>query len=163
MLNVSFLTPEKKKRSHTAVHMLTWYQHVFVSFIGAPHQPLPYGQANKLNQQQPLDFCIFFPKENPFYNSYQNFNFFFKIVASVKICTHKSTGRECLASSLWGSSNYTTKIPLALQCTIPPFGMGQPACTLLFFCYTLLPFCFYRGVLPWMPSILIFNFCKSRF
>ncbi len=36
---------------------------------------------------------------------------------------HTNTGRGCLAFSLWGPSNYTTKIPLALQCTIIALGL----------------------------------------
>jgi len=42
----------------------------------------------------------------------------------------------------------------------PPFGMRQPAPTLLFLCYTLLPFRFYWRVLPWIRHLPTLPDCR---
>ncbi len=99
-----------------------WYQ-LMLFLVQEPHTSLPYGQANNLNQQS-LDTCIFGQKKNLFYNSHYNFYFnIFFCCHSVKICPTKILVGGVQPPLCGDPSNYTTKIPLALLCTIIPLGL----------------------------------------
>ncbi len=65
----------------------------------------------------------FFQKKNLFTIRTIIFIYLFILLPQCENLPHKNTGRGCSAASLWGPSNYTTKIPLALQCTIIPLGL----------------------------------------
>ncbi len=136
---------------------VSWYQHVL--FLSQQHRTsLPYGQANKLNQQS-LDFCIFFQKKNLFTIHTRTLILIFFWLPQCENLPHKNTGRECLASSLWGPSNYTTKIPLALQCTIPPLGCVNQHppfsfCAIHFYHFAFIGVC-YHGYVTYQLFLIV--------
>ncbi len=155
---------KKKGRSHAAFICVTWYQ-LMLFLVQEPHTSLPYGQANKLNQLVVFGHLHFFPKEkNLFTNSHYNFFLiFFFCCHNVKFCPHKNTGMGCLATSLLcgGPSNYTTKIPLALQCTIIPLGfVNQDLQPFSFGAIHFYQFAFIGvSMLPWIRHVPTLHDC----